>query len=120
VSIGEWAAIIAAVAWAVLVLVLVVVSLGLFRVLDTTRSLIEGIRQETVPLLGEVRTSVVTMNKNLEHSDDLLVSVGNVTRTVERISGLVDQFVSTPLIKAISYGYGAQQALRSFRQRRAR
>ncbi|MGH2675697.1 MAG: DUF948 domain-containing protein [Actinomycetota bacterium] len=105
----------AAVAWAVLVLVLVVVSFGLFKVLTTTRTLIDGIRQETVPLLGEVRTSVITLNKNLEHSDDLLVSVGNVTRTVERISGLVDQFVSTPLIKGISYGYGAQQALRRFR-----
>lgn len=119
-SVGEWAAIIAAVAWAVLVVVLVVVSLGMFRVLDTTRDLIDGIRQETVPLLGEVRTSVITMNQNLEHSDDLLVSVGNVARTVERISGLVDQFVSTPLIKAISYGYGAQQALRSFRERSSR
>ncbi len=119
-SIGEWAAIIAAVAWAVLVLVLIVVSVGMSRVLDTTRTLIEGIRQETVPLLGEVRTSVTTMNQNLEHSDDLLVSVGNIARVVERISGLVDQFVSTPLIKAISYSYGAQRALKSFRERRAR
>jgi hypothetical protein len=103
------------VAWAVLVIVLVLVSVGIFRVLATTRTLIDGIRQETVPLLAEVRTSVTTLNKNLEHSDDLLVSVGNVTRTVERISGLVDQFVSTPLIKAISYGYGAQKAVRRFR-----
>lgn len=112
---GEWAAVIAAVAWAVLVLVLVVLSFSLLKILTTTRNLVEGIRQETVPLLGEVRTSVITMNKNLEHSDDLLVSVGNITRTVERISGLIDQFVSTPLIKAISWGYGAQRAARRFR-----
>jgi hypothetical protein len=115
VSVGEWAAIIAAVAWAVLVLVLVILSVALNKILSETRTLLEGVRQETVPLLGEVRTSVVTMNKNLEHSDDLLVSVGNITRTVERISGLIDQFVSTPLIKAISYGYGAQQAARRLR-----
>jgi uncharacterized protein YoxC len=114
-SAGEWAAIIAAVAWAVLVLVLVILSVALNRILSETRSLVEGIRQETVPLLGEVRTSVITMNKNLEHSDDLLVSAGNITRTVERISGLIDQFVSTPLIKAISVSYGFQQASRRFR-----
>jgi uncharacterized protein YoxC len=114
-SAGEWAAIIAAVAWAVLVLVLVILSVALSRILSETRSLVEGIRRETVPLLGEVRTSVITMNKNLEHSDDLLVSAGNITRTVERISGLIDQFVSTPLIKAISVGYGFQQAARRFR-----
>jgi hypothetical protein len=115
VSVGEWAAIIAAVAWAVLVLVLVILSLALNKILSETRTLVEGIRQETVPLLGEVRTSVITMNKNLEHSDDLLVSVGNITRTVERISGLIDQFVSIPLIKVISYGYGAQRAAKRFR-----
>jgi hypothetical protein len=115
VSVGEWAAIIAAGAWAVLVLVLVILSVALNKILSETRTLLEGIRQETVPLLGEVRTSVITMNKNLEHSDDLLVSVGNITRTVERISGLIDQFVSTPLIKAISYGYGAQQAAKRLR-----
>lgn len=114
-SAGEWAAIIAAAAWAVLVLVLVILSVALNRILSETRSLVEGIRQETVPLLGEVRTSVITMNKNLEHSDDLLVSAGNITRTVERISGLIDQFVSTPLIKAISVSYGFQQAARRFR-----
>jgi uncharacterized protein DUF948 len=118
VSAGEWAAIIAAVAWAVLVLVLVLLSVALFRILTTTQALIDGIREETVPLLAEVRTSVITMNRNLEHSDDLLISVGNVTHTVERISGLIDQFVSTPLIKAISYGYGAQKALRRFRGER--
>jgi uncharacterized protein YoxC len=115
VSVGEWAAIIAAVAWAVLVLVLVILSVSLLKILSETRTLVEGIRQETVPLLGEVRTSVITMNKNLEHSDDLLLSVGNITRTVERISGLIDQFVSTPLIKAISFGYGAQQVAKRFR-----
>ena len=114
-SAGEWAAIIAAVAWAVLVLVLVILSVALSKILSETRSLVEGIRQETVPLLGEVRTSVITMNKNLEHSDDLLVSAGNITRTVERISGLIDQFVSTPLFKVISVSYGFQQASRRFR-----
>jgi Bacterial protein of unknown function (DUF948) len=115
VSAGEWAAIIAAVAWAVLVLVLVILSVALNRILSETRVLLEGVRQETVPLLGEVRTSVTTMNTNLEHSDDLLVSVGNITRTVERISGLIDQFVSIPLIKVISFGYGFQQASKRFR-----
>jgi uncharacterized protein YoxC len=117
VSVGEWAAIIAAVAWAILVLALVILSVKLFQILAETRTMIEDVRQETVPLLGEVRTSVITMNKNLEHSDDLLVSVGNITRTVERISGLFDQFVSTPLIKGISVAYGAQQAAKRFRGR---
>jgi ABC-type transporter Mla subunit MlaD len=103
------------VAWAVLVVVLVILSVSLLKILTETRTLVEGVREQTVPLLGEVRTSVITMNKNLEHSDDLLASVGNVARTVERISGLFDQLVSTPLIKGISYGYGAQRAAKRFR-----
>jgi uncharacterized protein DUF948 len=117
VTIGELAAIIAAGAWALLVLALLVLSVRLFQILGETRLSIEGLREQTVPLLSGVRTSVLTMNKNLEHSDDLLVSVGNITRTVERISGLVDQFVSTPLIKGIAVAYGARQASRRFRGR---
>jgi Bacterial protein of unknown function (DUF948) len=110
VTIGELAAIIAAGAWALLVLALVILSVRLFQILTETRLSIEGIREQAVPLLSEVRTSVVTMNKNLEHSDDLMVSVGNITRTV-------DQFVSTPLIKGLSIAYGARQASRRFRGR---
>lgn len=113
-SAGDWALFIAAIAWAVLVLFLAILSISVFRVLTSTRVMIDSIRTETVPLLSEVRTTVTSVNRELENADRLVVSAANITGTVERVSKLIELFVSTPLIKAISYGYGAQRALRRF------
>ena len=114
-SAGDWALIILAVFWAVLVLVIAAVSIKLFQVLDSTREMIDGVRKETVPMLGDVRTTITTVNTNLEHADTIIVSAGKITKNVERISTLVDQFVSLPLIKAISWGHGLQKGAKRFR-----
>lgn len=118
VSAGGWAAIIAAVAWAVLALILVLVMTGLFRVLESTKMLIDGIRQETVPLLGEVTTTVSSVNKELERVDGMLEAAGNIVRSAERVSSVVEGAVSSPLIKLASFGAGAARAFRRFRKER--
>ena len=114
-SAGDWALLILAVFWAVLVLVIAAVSFKLFQVLDSTREMIDGVRTETVPMLRDVRTTVTTVNRNLEHADTIIVSAGTITKNVERVSTLVDQFVSLPLIKAISWAHGIQQGAKRFR-----
>lgn len=112
---GDWALLILAVFWAVLVVVIAAVSTKLFQVLDSTREMIDGVRKETVPMLGDVRTTITTVNRNLEHADTIIVSAGRITKNVERVSTLVDQFVSLPLIKAISWGYGFQKGAKRLR-----
>ncbi len=111
---GDWALLILAVFWAVLVVFLAIVSVNLFRVLDSTRQLLDGLREQTIPLLGDVRTTVQSLNKELERTDVILTSAGTITRRAERITGLVDEFVSQPLIKAISFAAGARRALKRF------
>lgn len=114
-SAGDWALIILAVFWAVLVVVLAVLSRNLFRVLGSTRDLLDGVRTETVPLLADVRQTVISTNRELDRVDRILVSAGNITHSVERVTGLVDQLMTTPLIKAISFTYGTQKAIRRLR-----
>ena len=114
-SAGDWALLILAIFWAVLVVVIAVVSVKVFQVLDSTREMIDGVRTETVPMLTDVRTTVKTVNQNLEHADTIVVSAGKITHNVERITTLVDQFVSMPLIKAISWAYGFQKGAKRFR-----
>jgi uncharacterized protein YoxC len=105
---GEWALIILAVFWAVLVLFLALVLVNLFRVLDSTKGLIDGIRQETVPLLSEVKTSVTKVNRELDRADSIMASVA-------RLSSVVERTVSSPLVKAASLGAGASRAFKRFR-----
>jgi uncharacterized protein YoxC len=115
-SLGGWAAIIAAAFWALLVLFLALVMVNLFRVLEATRTLIDGIRQETVPLLSEVTTTVTSVNKELDRADGMLESAGNIVRSVERVSAVVEQAVSSPLIKMVAFGAGASRAVRRLRK----
>ena len=120
ITVGGIAGLIAAVAWAVLVLVLGVVFLNLFRVLESTKMLIDGIREETVPLLSEVKTTVSGVNRELDRADGLLESAGNIAKSAERVANVVEQTVSSPLIKVIAFGAGASRAVRRLRKDKGR
>ena len=63
---GDISLIVLAAFWGLLVLFLALVLLTMFRVLESTKLLIDGIRQETVPLLGEVKTTVSGVNRELD------------------------------------------------------
>jgi uncharacterized protein YoxC len=107
---GDIALIVLAAFWGLLVLFLCVVLLNTFRVLESTKTLIDGIRQETVPLLGEVKTSVQGVNKELDRVDGMLETAGRIVQRVERVAGLVEQAATGPLTKVIGIGAGLRKA----------
>jgi uncharacterized protein YoxC len=112
---GDWALIVLAAFWGLLVLFMSLVLVNIFRVLESTKMLIDGIRTETVPLLGEVKVTVQGVNRELDRVDGLLASAGNITKSVERLSSVVENTVSSPLIKVAAFGAGAARAMKRFR-----
>lgn len=116
---GDIALIVLAAFWGLLVLFLCVVLLNTFRVLEATKILIDGIRQETVPLLTEVRNSVVKTNRELDRVDGMLESTSAIVGRVEKISHLIEQAVSSPLVKLIGIGTGLRTAASRFRSGKA-
>jgi uncharacterized protein YoxC len=111
-SAGDISLIVLAAFWGLLVLFLALVLLTMFRVLESTKMLIDGIRGETVPLLGEVKHTVEGVNKELERVDTIMESAGKMTRSVERITVVVEQTVSNPLIKFAAFAAGASRAFK--------
>ncbi len=107
-SAGDTALIVLAAFWGLLVLFLCIVLINTFRVLESTKMLIDGIREETVPLLHEVKGSVERANQQLDHVDNIMSRVSN-------ISTLVEQAVSSPLMKLVAFGAGVSKAARRFR-----
>jgi uncharacterized protein YoxC len=87
----------------------------LTRILESVKETIDGVRTEVVPLLSEVRTTVIDVNKELERVDGMLDSVGKITKTVERVTSLVEQAVSGPLVKVAAAGAGLAKAFRKVR-----
>ena len=94
---------------------LCLVLLNTFRVLESTKMLIDGVREETVPLLREVKGSVERANRELDRVDGMLVSAGEIVKRAEKLTGLVEQAAASPLIKIISLGAGLKKAASRFR-----
>jgi uncharacterized protein YoxC len=116
---GDVALIVLAAFWGLLVLFLCVVLINTFRVLESTKMLIDGIREETVPLMREVKTSVEKANRELDRVDGMLVATGEIVGRVQRIAGLVEQAVSSPLTKLIGVGAGVRAAASRFGGKKA-
>ncbi|MEX2405818.1 MAG: DUF948 domain-containing protein [Actinomycetota bacterium] len=116
---GDVALIVLAAFWGLLVLFLCVVLINTFRALESTKMLIDGIREETVPLMREVKTSVEKANRELDRVDGMLVATGEIVGRVQRIAGLVEQTVSSPLSKLIGVGAGVRAAASRFGGKKA-
>ena len=115
---GDVALIVLSAFWGLLVLFLCVVLINTFRVLESTKILIDSMREETIPLLREVKGSVERTNRELDRVDVMLEATGEIVGRVGRISGLVEEAVSGPLVKLISVGVGLRKAARRCTRRR--
>jgi hypothetical protein len=115
-SAGDISLVVLAAFWGLLVLFLGLVLITMFRVLESTKMLIDGIRSETVPLLGEVKNTVTGVNRELDRMDTVLDSAGRISKSAERITVVVEQTVSNPLIKFAAFAAGAQRAFRRVRK----
>jgi hypothetical protein len=71
-------------------------------------------REETVPLLREVKGSLERTNRELDRVDVMLEATGEIVGRVRRISGLVEEVVSGPLVRLISIGVGVRKATSRF------
>src|SRR5262245_25645255 len=111
---GDVALIVLSSFWGLLVLFLCIVLINTFRVLESTRILIDSMREETVPLLREVKGSVERTNRELDRVDVVLVGTGEIVGRVQRIAGLVEEAVASPLVKIISLGAGLRRAVSRF------
>ena len=106
-----------AIAWTIvaflvgaLVVVLCVVMANLFRVLTSTKDLIDGVTKQTVPLLGEVNTTVAMVNQELGRVDGILATVEGVTASVGGMVSTVSATITSPLVKLSAFAYGLRRA----------
>src|SRR5436190_6097327 len=108
---GEVAGLIVAVFWAVLVCFMAYVLIKLGRVVGDTSKLVTGVADETVPLLGEVTTSVVHVNAELERVDAITANVQTITGNVSALTGVFAATLGSPVIKVAAFSYGVRRAM---------
>lgn len=106
---GDWALIGISIGWLLLVLFLCVVLLNTYNVLTSTKLTIDAMREETVPLLREIKVSVEKANREIDRVDTMLESSVNIVARVEKLTGLVEEAASSPIVKLISFGAGLRK-----------
>jgi hypothetical protein len=126
-SAGDLAVVLAAVLCSIGFAALIVV---LLRVLDTMRSLrgeVSALRQETGPLLVELRASTDAAKLTMAEARDDLQRFDRVLGSAEAISGAVSggsriarAALSTPVIKTAAVATGTTRAVRRLRRKEGR
>lgn len=110
ISVGQLAALIAAIGFALLMLALCYVVLKLARTVDETSKLVAGINDKTMPLLGEVTTSVTHVNQELVRVDAITANVQSMTGNVSALTSLFAATLGSPVIKVAAFSYGVRRA----------
>ena len=124
---GELAVVLAAVLCCIGFAALIVV---LVRVLNTMRDLrgeVVSLRQETGPLLAELRMSTADARQTMEEARDDLERFDRVLGSAEAISGALSGSgrvarvaLSTPVIKTAALATGTSRAVRRLRRKERR
>jgi len=108
---GEVAALIVAVFWGVLVLFIGYVLIKLGKVVGEAGKLVSGVTDQTVPLLGEVTTSVVHINAELERVDAITANIQTASQNVSGLTGVFAATLGSPVIKVAAFSYGVRRTL---------
>ncbi len=108
ISIGQVAALIAAIGFAIAMLALAFVVLKLSKTVEETQRLVSGITDKTVPLLGEVTTSVTHVNQELVRVDAITANVQSISGNVSALTSLFAATLGSPVIKIAAFSYGVR------------
>jgi uncharacterized protein YoxC len=121
---GEIAALIAAGAFAMLVLVLAVPLLRLRHTVDAATRAIRDLTDRTTPILGkadqtidnvnaalgQVQTSLDGVNLQLEKVDTITGHAAHVSASVANLATVMGSVAANPLVKVAAFGYGVRKA----------
>jgi uncharacterized protein YoxC len=118
-SVGEIAGLVAAIAFAILVILFAVPLLKLGRVLEEMRLAVRDIGHESVPILTEIQGTVRATNSELGKLSGVTEDVAKVSQhaTVvsENAAQMATLFSATlggPLVKTAAFSYGVRKAIK--------
>jgi uncharacterized protein YoxC len=127
VSIGDVAGVIAALAFAFLVLRLGSLIGKAGKVLDEARIGVRGLSEQSVPLLSQVTDTVASTNDQIVRLDTITANVSSMSTNLNALTSLFAATVGSPVVKVAAFTYGVRSAMsragspkRSTRSRRRR
>lgn len=111
VTIGDLAGVVAALAFAYLVWRLGSVIGKAGEILDETRVGVKGLADGSMPLLGEVTTTMATTNEQLVRVDAVTRNLASMTANASALTSLFAATLGGPLVKIAAFSYGVRAAV---------
>ena len=111
VSVGDIAGVIAALAFAYLVLRTGSLIGKAGKVLDETRIGVHGVSAQTVPLLSQVTDTVASTNEQIVRIDTITANVSSMSTNLNALTALFAATVGSPVVKVAAFTYGVRSAM---------
>ncbi|HET7477365.1 MAG TPA: DUF948 domain-containing protein [Dermatophilaceae bacterium] len=111
VSLGDIAGLIAALAFAYLVIRTGSVVGKAGQVLDEARLGVRGVSEQTVPLLSQVTETVASTNDQLVRVDTITSNVATMSTNISALTSLFAATLGSPVVKVAAFSYGVRSAL---------
>jgi len=119
-SAGDVAGMIAAIAFVLLVGFLAYPIIKVGRLVEDLRHGVQGVSEQTIPLLTEVTTTVSTTNSQLVRVDAITTNVQQITTNASALTSLFAATLGSPLVKVAAFSYGVRQAMSGRRSKRGK
>jgi uncharacterized protein YoxC len=109
-SVGHVAGLIAAIAFAVMAGFTAWVLYKVVEMLNITNLFLDEVRTETIPLVTRLQVTMDHVNTELERVDGILTAVEGVSKKTNEATKVVQEVVTSPVVKLIGVGAGAGKA----------
>jgi uncharacterized protein YoxC len=117
---GDIAAIIAASAFALLVIVMVPSFMKLSKLVDETRVTVRDLNDNLGPLLSELTDTMAVVNDQVIKIDKITSNVKNVTGNIDNLVDIFASALGSPLFKVAGIGRGIFKFLNNQKQSRSK
>ena len=108
---GEIAALIAAIAFVLLVLLLAIPLLKLGRTLDEATLAVRKSHDGIGPLLTQAQQTMDSVNAQLVQVESIATNVNSMTTNVAAMTSVVSSTLGSPMIKAAAFTYGVRKTV---------
>ena len=108
---GEIAALIAAIAFVLLVLLLAIPLLKLGRTLDEATIAVLKTHDGVGPLLAQAEQTMDSVNAQLVQVEAIATNVNSMTTNVAAMTSVVSSTLGSPMIKAAAFTYGVRKTV---------
>jgi len=89
----------------------------LIRTMGILNQFLDDVRVETVPLISRFQTTMDHVNTELGRVDGILTAVESMSQKANSATKVVQEVVTSPIVKVIGVGAGAGKAYSKFKKK---